>query len=136
MKIKAIFQKKFLEWIKLKKKTHYNKNKISFQERDVWMCHFDENVGFESNGKNEFFHRPVVVVRKFNNRLFYGLPMSTKLKNNKFYTEIDFKNKKQSVMISQMRALDVNRLHYKMGKMKEPDFKLVKKSFLKIFVKK
>ncbi len=128
--------KKFLEWVHLKERVHADeKNPLLFNERDVWMRYFGENVGSESNGKNEFFHRPVLVLHKFNKHLFYGLPLSTKLKDNKFYTEFEFNEKKQSAMISQMRALDAKRLHYKKGKLSQKDFALVKGKFLEIFQK-
>lgn len=128
--------KKFLEWVKLKEQVHADeKHPLLFNERDVWMCYFGENVGTESNGKNEFFHRPVLVLHKFNKHLFYGLPLSTKMKDNKFYVPFDFNGKKQSAMISQMRTLDVKRLHYKKGKLSQKDFELIKGEFLKIFQK-
>ena len=118
----------------MKKKIDENQYKLPFfAEREIWMCNWGENIGSESNGKNNFFHRPVIILHKFNKSLFYGLPMSTKLKDNCFYIEIDFKNKKQSAMISQMRALDAKRLHYKKGKMSQEDFDLVKSKFLEIW---
>lgn len=130
--MKAI--KKFLEWIRLKESIHNSQHKSPlFAEREVWMCHTGENIGFESNGKNDFFHRPVIILHKFNENIFYGLPMSTKLKNNPFYIEINFKERKQSAMISQMRILDAKRLHYKKGRLSNKDFNLVKLKFLEIF---
>ncbi|MCX6739513.1 MAG: hypothetical protein NT098_05735 [Candidatus Parcubacteria bacterium] len=38
-------------------------------------------------------------------------------------------------MISQMRALDAKRLHYKKGKLSQKDFILIKGKFLEIFQK-
>jgi mRNA interferase MazF len=128
--------KRFIEWISLKCYIHNSTNQLPlFKERDVWMCYFGENVGFESNGRNENFHRPVIILHKFNKNLFYGMPMSTKLKDNRFYVEIDFKTQKQSVMISQLRVLDARRLHYKKGELSKADFKKVKSAFLNLFKK-
>lgn len=128
--------KKFIEWVSLKTQVHKNESKhLLFSERDIWMCYFGENIGNEANGKNELFHRPVLVLHKFNKNLFYGLPMSTKLKDNPFYVEIEFKKKKQSVMVAQMRVFDVRRLHYKKGRLSNADFRLVKSRFLEIFQK-
>ncbi len=128
--------KRFIEWIQLKQKVHENDdNHLLFGERDVWMCYVGENVGHESNGKNALFHRPVLVLHKFNKYLFYGLPMSTKIKENPFYVPIEFRGKKQAIMIAQMRVFDVRRLHYKKGRLSPEDFQMVKARFLEIFQK-
>lgn len=130
------FIKKFTEWVGLKEKIDTTERPVlHFSEREVWMCHFGENIGFESSGKNENFHRPVVILHKFGAYTFYAIPMSTKIKNNQYYIEIEFNKKKQSVMISQMRILDVRRLHYRKGRLSIADFNLIKTKFLNIFQK-
>lgn len=126
--------KRFSEWLKLKQYIHESdQSPLLFAERDVWMCYVGENVGHETNGKNTLFHRPVLVLHKFNKYIFYGLPMSTKLKDNPFYVEIEFLSKKQAVMISQMRVMDVRRLHYKKGRLSNADFARVRAQFLELF---
>ncbi len=63
-------KKDFDCWNDIKKKLDESKKTLFFKERDVWWCSIGLNVGDEENGKNQFFSRPVLVVRKFNNRLF------------------------------------------------------------------
>ena len=132
------FIKRFLEWISLKEKIDTSKAKApKFKEGEIWMIHFGENVGFESSGRHAQFHRPVIILHKFNSHLFYGLPTSTKLKpNNPFYTEFIFKNKPQSAMISQVRSLSSKRLHYKLGELPNSDISNLRKEFLSLFDKK
>jgi len=62
------------------------------------------NVGFEEDGKNGNFVRPVLIVKKFNRELFLGAPMSTKLKDNKYYILVTVKGNTVSVMTSQIRV--------------------------------
>jgi mRNA interferase MazF len=132
------FIKRFQEWIGLKEEIDISKYKVpSFKEGEVWMSYWGENVGHESSGKNKYFHRPVIVLRKFNKDLYYGLPMSTKnKKDSKFYIEFSFKDKQVSAMVSQLKAMSAKRLHYKMGELQKEDFNLVKKKFLALFKNK
>lgn len=128
-----MYKKDFGLWLELKKRINTSENILNFSEREVWMCYFGENVGFESCGKNVFFHRPVLVLRKFGGYTFYGVPLSTKIKkNNQYYIEIELNNHSQSAMISQARLLDVRRLHYRKGLISDADFMKVKQSFLSL----
>ena len=55
------------------------------QEGEVWMSVLGRNIGFEQNGAGADFARPVLIVKKFNNRMFWGAPLSTKQKDFDFY---------------------------------------------------
>ena len=118
--------KKFLEWI-------HNKVNIDLRQRgkiihlcEVYWCSLGENVGDEENGKGETFRRPVLIIKKFNNNIFWGVPMSTKIKNNRYYVSVVLKNIHQSVMISQLRILDTKRLEQYIGYISKDDFKKVR----------
>ena len=132
------FIKRFQEWIGLKEKIDISSAKLpAFREREIWMSYLGENVGFEMSGRNSNFHRPVIILHKFNQKLFFAIPTSTKIKpNNKFYIPFIYKGKQYSALISQMRVLDAKRLHYRKGIMSPQDFDIVKQAFLDIFIKK
>lgn len=129
------YVKRFAEWLSLKSGIDSKEKEIlNFSEGEVWMCHFGENVGFESCGKNAQFHRPVLVLRKFGGYTFYAVPLSTKIKkNNQYYIEIELKGTAQSAMVSQVRLLDVRRLHYRKGIVSQEDFTKVRQGFLSLF---
>jgi mRNA interferase MazF len=59
--------------------------------------------------------RPVLVFKKFNNNIFWAIPLSTKNKMNKYYVKILLKDEEVSAMISQLRVLDSKRLDLKIG---------------------
>lgn len=100
-----IFKKDFDSWIIKKKDCHYAiKTPPLFKERDIWWVSVGANVGFEEDGKNGNFVRPVLIVKKFNRELFLGAPMSTKLKDNKYYILVTVKGNTVSVMTSQIRV--------------------------------
>ena len=44
-----------------------------------------KNIGYEQNGKGDEFLRPVVVLRKFSNRYFLGVPLSSKEKGGNYF---------------------------------------------------
>ena len=74
--------KDFVNWHKVKKSIDEKEKRINFQIRDVFFCSIGENVGFEQDGRGEEFLRPVVVVKKFNNEVFLGVPLTHTNKKN------------------------------------------------------
>ena len=120
-------KKQFQNWIVKKEELDDRENSLFFKERFIYWIGLGENVGDEENGKGKTFSRPVLVVRKFNQSVFWGVPLSTQLKDNKYYVEITFKGKKQSALITHMRLFDSKRLYSKMGKLDKEEFERVKK---------
>lgn len=127
--------KKFDKWFLIKPKLDELQKYPSFQEGDIWWCHIGENVGHEECGKGDKYLRPVIIVKKFNHRIFYGIPTSSKIKNLPFYFQINLKKQTVSVLLSQMRIFDVKRLFYKQTRVSDEDLYLIKKYFVKIFLK-
>ncbi len=77
---------------------------------EVWMCAIGRNIGFEQNGGGDNFSRPVLVVKKFNNQMFWAVPLSTKQKDFDFYFNFtDRDNKKVSAILAQMKLVSVKR---------------------------
>ena len=87
--------KEFNTWNELKKKTHSD-NIISTgfpNEQEVWICVLGKNIGREQNGGKKDFSRPVLVIKKFNNQIFWVVPLSSKQKNIDFYYNRRFSRK-------------------------------------------
>jgi len=128
-------QKDFDGWIGKKKHFHYQeKTSPLFKERDIWWVSVGVNVGFEEDGKNSNFVRPVLVVKKFNRELFLGIPMSTKLKDNKYYIPVSVKKETVSVMTSQLRVFSSKRIWNKLAELDEGDFFRVLEEVGKFFI--
>ena len=128
--------KDFKTWLQLKPKLDMLRQYPKYQEGDIWWCHIGENVGHEECGKGDTFLRPVIVLRKFNHRIFFGMPTSSKLKDSPFYRPIVVKGSRISALMSQMRLFDVQRLLYKQGKMSPNELVLLKKDFIRLLIKK
>lgn len=116
----------FDSWNILKKKLDSENHVPYFKEREVWWCSLGVNVGHEQDGENKKYNRPVLIIKKFNNRLFWGVPLTTKIKNEKHYHQFNFKDRKQCAMLTQMRLWDANRLTALMGRVGHEEFKGIK----------
>jgi mRNA interferase MazF len=110
-----MFTKDFDGWAELKPRIHNQDKKLVFKERDIWWCSIGCNVGDEVDGKNNQFNRPVLIIKKFNHNIFYGLPMTTKIKNNPYYVQVTFQRKTVCALSSHMRLLDKKRLSTRLG---------------------
>ena len=107
--------KQFNKWNELKQKLDDQNTVPFFNERQIWWCSVGINVGHEQDGKGITSSRPVLVVKKFNNRLFWGVPLSTKIKKSPHYHTFNFKGRDQSALLTQLRLWDANRITRRMG---------------------
>jgi hypothetical protein len=58
-------QKDFDGWNNVKKKVDtHNTSSLYFKEREIWWASTGVNIGSESDGKNELFERPVLILKK------------------------------------------------------------------------
>ena len=121
-------EKDFIGWHAVKEELHDARVAPSFQEREVWWCSVGVNIGHETDGKSRFYNRPVLVVRKFNRHIFFGVPLTTRIKENAYYHPIEFKGRSQCVMLSQLRLWDSRRLTDKMGQLSKGQFRGVRES--------
>jgi mRNA interferase MazF len=109
--------KDFDSWNELKKKIDAEENIPDRfpKEGEVWMSSLGKNIGYEQNGSGSNFSRPIMIVKKFNNHMFWIVPLSTKQKNYDFYfnyTDINYQ--KVSAILAQMKLLSVKRFKRKL----------------------
>ena len=106
---------------------------VGFKERDIFYMNMGKNIGFEQDGKGENFVRPVVIIKGFNKNMFFGIPLSTKMKEGKFYYKFQFQKKDELVeniaLLSQMRLFSTKRLLNKIGVISKEDFESLKNEF-------
>jgi len=115
--------KDFQKWHNKKEEVDKTINRPFFHQREIWYCSLGVNVGFEQDGKGKDFLRPVIVFKKFNNAVFFGIPLTHAKKNKPFYFSFSFGEHKDSVaVLSQMRLIDARRLSHKIGEISEKDF--------------
>ena len=107
----------FNKWNDIKKKIDAREiNPVLFPRLgEVWMCALGKNIGREQNGGGQNFSRPMLVIKKFNNEIFWVIPLSTKQKEIDFYYNFEDKNNQNvSVIISQIRLMHIKRFERKL----------------------
>ena len=123
--------KDFDAWNEVKKIKNENiRNlRLFFKEREIWWMYFGLNIGDEQDGKGSEYVRPVLIIKKFNKNLFWGCAISSKLKsNNGYYFQIFTKDGPRSVILSQFRLYDLQRLRNKMDMCTLDDFCKIKQA--------
>ena len=126
-------EEEYNNWNNIKKEIAKENISVGFKNRDIFYMNMGKNIGFEQDGKGDNFVRPVVIVKGFNKNMFFGIPLSTKIKEGKFYYRFSFYKKDQEVeniaLLSQMRLFSTKRLLNKIGMMNIDDFKNMKIKF-------
>lgn len=126
-------EKDFQKWHKIKVGLNNAPTRMFFHEREVWWCSIGVNVGFEQDGRGEHFARPILVFKKFNNEVFWAIPLSTKVKKGKFYVSIELgDNVPRVVIISQLRLVDAKRLIDKISTISNDNYKLIQKAVINL----
>ncbi|MFA6458071.1 MAG: type II toxin-antitoxin system PemK/MazF family toxin [Patescibacteria group bacterium] len=120
--------KDFDKWNLLKQQTDSREQHIFFKEKDIFWVRHGENIGFEQNGKGEYFLRPAIILKKFNQHIFWGISLTTAERaDKKYYFEfISSRGEKSLAILSQVRLFDAKRLSQKIGMMHQADFENLK----------
>jgi mRNA interferase MazF len=118
--------KDFENWNKVKVASQLRQGAPTFREREIWWCRLGVNIGDEEDGKGVDFNRPVLILRKFNKRIFWGVPLTTQIKEKFHYHKIYFKDKPQCIMLTQLRLWDNRRLMNNMGMLDKEQFTGIK----------
>ena len=114
--------------IKIEIQLMADKNNLYFREKEVWWASLGANLGHEEDGKNKKFERPVLILKKFNRHLILVIPLTSKIKEDKFYYYKFAISGEEfvSALICQIRLISSKRLSRKIGKVNNQDFKEIK----------
>lgn len=134
------YNKDFSKWFEVKTTVNNQPpgNKFYYYEKEVWWLSVGLNVGFEEDGKGSDYIRPVLVLRKFNKSMFWGIPLSTTPNRGRYYYPFTISgNKIGSVAIlSQLKNFDSNRLVKKEGVIGDKDYEEIQKRISEIVSQK
>ncbi|MEA3330297.1 MAG: type II toxin-antitoxin system PemK/MazF family toxin [Campylobacterota bacterium] len=118
--------KNFKNWHILKESLHNRKKEQYFKERDIFWASIGVHIGYEQDGKGKIFSRPVLVVKKYSKNIFFGVPLSTQIKEGSFFFAFKLNTKQSNALLVQGRVYDIKRLENKIGKISQDDFKELK----------
>ena len=125
-------KKDFRKWHAKKEQIHETKGKALFHEREVWWCALGVNIGFEQDGGQEDFVRPVVVLKKFNLDACLIVPLTGRPKQGKYYFPVgNVENREAVAILSQVRFVDRKRLKNKICTLNEEVFRSLVQSVIR-----
>ena len=113
----------FAEWTKQKVRIHSSDDiDFYFHEREIWWSSLGKNIGFEQDGKNDKFERPVLVLKKFNKNILWVLPLTRKGKDLPYYYRHEQGGEESFVILSQIRLISSKRLQRRMRLIEKREF--------------
>lgn len=115
-------KKDFDEWNKEKKKLDGHNHNIEFHEREIWWCSIGINIGSEQHSQTSDFSRPVLVIKKFTRGIFWGIPLTKKIKKADFRMHLNVGEIQNDLLVLQMRSYDRKRLIRKIVTVPKEDF--------------
>lgn len=121
-----MYKKHFEEWSQIKQKIDDDEKMVFIRAGEIrWMI-LGVNVGSEMDGKGASFTRPVLVLHVVGKKLALIAPLSTKMKDAPGYIVLDWKKKKNSLCIHQMKVVSQKRMLNRIGKISENKLQNVK----------
>jgi len=102
--------------------------------REVWWCTLGVNLGREQDGNDEFFERPVLVVRKFNQDMVLVVPLTSQPKHTPYHFVFPYNGMQVAAVISQLRLVSTKRLKRRMFRMPEPLFEQIRVAIQRMIV--
>ena len=128
-------KKDFDKWNSVKKITESKPETFGIHEREIWWASFGLNIGVETDGKNNDFERPALIIRKFNRQMVWVIPTTLQAKNEKFHEKFTLEDKEYFVAITQLRTISTKRFLRKIGMMPREDFEKVKQRIVEFLQK-
>ena len=125
--------KDFDKWNIIKKKTEDKDKRPKIKLGDVYWCRLGLNIGFEQDGKNDNYKRPVVVIKKYTQNVVFVLPLTTKLHNTDWYFDIYIKGESNQVILNQGKTIDTKRFEKFIVNLPENKIHQIKSAFVKLF---
>jgi mRNA interferase MazF len=119
-------QKDFRKWSVLKKQIHETDEHVFAHPREFWWCSMGLNIGAETDGKNENFERPVIVMKVYNRETLLVLPITSKQKDDQFHYKIQTSHKIICAKLTQSRVINSKRLLRKVDVLGEAEFESLK----------
>ncbi len=124
--------KDFINWFKKKNYLHSEKTRPNVSEREIWFCSLGENIGFEQDGRGNDFARPCLILKKFNKEVCWIVPVTRNKKIGKYYLPISTGDIDGSLILSQLKLVDIKRCLYKSATLQENSFNLVKEKITQL----
>ena len=126
--------KDFDIWNEQKKYINEQSEDKFYHPRDIWWCRLGVNVGYEQDGKDKEFERPVLVLKSFGPNICLVIPLTTSPKKHFYRIAIGLVDEKEaSVIISQLKVVDTKRFVDKIEVLNKETFHIIQKHIRRFF---
>lgn len=123
--------KDFDSW-NMRKKQIQDTKRLLFREREIWFIAVGSNIGDEQDGKGERFWRPVIILKSFNSHIFFGVPLTSKVRSGRYYFSFQLRQQTRTALLSQLRLFDAKRIIRIIGTLSWSDFHELKRRLVKL----
>lgn len=125
--------KDFDNWNNQKKNIHSAGENKFYHPRDIWWCRLGLNIGYEQDGKDKDFERPVLILKAFG-KICLIAPLTTSPNKHIYRIPIGLiEGKKAIVILSQMKVVDTKRFSEKIGVLDKEMFGKIQKHIREFF---
>ena len=126
-------EKDFDKWNNQKKTMHNSGENKFYHPRDIWWCRLGLNVGFEQDGKDLDFERPVLVLKAFG-KICLIVPLTTSSKKHEYRISVGLvEGKEATAILSQIKVVDTKRFSEKIGVLDKKIFSSIQKHIRDFF---
>jgi mRNA interferase MazF len=102
-----------------------NEKIVYFRRKEIWWCALGVNIGFEQDGKNHNYERPVLILKKVNRHLALVVPLSTKTKNHPYYVCYKRGEDDYSALVLQIRIVSSKRFLRRLGSLETETYQMI-----------
>jgi mRNA-degrading endonuclease toxin of MazEF toxin-antitoxin module len=122
-------EKNFDDWNKIKKRINRKTFKTLYNEREVRWCSLGLNIGFEEDGSNAGYRRPVLILKGMSSRTCLIIPLTTSNHQHPLRVSIGLiDNKLAHALLSQIKVIGTERLVRKIQRLDIVTFQKIRKT--------
>ena len=122
-------QKDFDGWNREKKSINELEIGPFCYERELWWCRLGINIGFEQDGSDAKYNRPILILKRLSLQTCLVIPLTTSPNNHKFRPSVGLVlNKEARALLSQIKVIDTKRLFEKIGNLDRKIFNDIRKT--------
>ncbi len=115
-------EKDFDRWNDMKKALDRLPPGLQYHEREIWWCSIGINVGSEQHSQTGDFSRPVLIFKRWSPNIFWGIPLTTKIRDLDFRYRFALNGVENDALLTQLRSFDSRRLLRKVSVLSEKEF--------------
>ena len=100
-----------------------------WHERELWWCTLGMNIGFEQDGSDIEYRRPVIILKGLSKQTCLIIPLTTSTNKHRLRPAIGLvEDKEACALLSQMKVIDTKRLVKKIGNLDKKTFEDIRKT--------